>query len=76
MADWCEKDANSLPSEAKGVARECGYLPLALTMCGAMVKSGVTWSSVLEALHDADIKYIEAHFPNYPSSNVLESIKS
>ena len=76
LANWCEKDSNSLPSEAKGVAKECGYLPLALSMCGAMAsKSGTAWSDILEALQEADLGYIEAHLPNYKNSNVMKAFK-
>lgn len=50
LANWCEQDRDSLPSEVADIARECGYLPLALSICGAMAKSGIVWSDILEAL--------------------------
>ena len=34
-----EKNSEHLPSEATEIAKECGYLPLALAMIGAMVHS-------------------------------------
>ncbi len=75
LANWYDKDVNLLPSEAKGVARECGYLPLALSMCGAMAKSGISWLDILEALQEADLEFIEAQLPNYPNSNVMKAFK-
>ena len=75
LANWCEKEVNSLPSEAAEVARECGYLPLALSICGAMAKSGIAWSYILEALQEADLEFIEAQLPNYPNPNVGRALK-
>jgi hypothetical protein len=34
-----EKSLDKLPAEAAEVAKECGYLPLALAMIGAMIRS-------------------------------------
>lgn len=75
LANWCEKEVDSLPSEALEVARECGYLPLALSICGAMVKCGISWSNILEALQEADLEFIEAQLPNYPDPNVGRALK-
>ncbi|MGE5399977.1 MAG: NB-ARC domain-containing protein, partial [Ignavibacteriales bacterium] len=66
LANWCEMKANLLPPETAKVADECGYLPLALSMCGAMAKSGNAWSDILEALQEADLEFIESQLPNYP----------
>ena len=39
LADWVgQKSPDRLPPEATDVARECGYLPLALAMIGAMIR--------------------------------------
>ncbi|WP_155395974.1 NB-ARC domain-containing protein [Methanosarcina mazei] len=75
LANWCEQDVDSLPSEAVEVARECGYLPLALSICGAMAKSGIAWSYILEALQEADLEFIEAQLPNYPDPNVGRALE-
>lgn len=75
LANWREKDANSLPLEVAEVARECGYLPLALSICGAMAKNGISWSDILEALKEADLEFIEAQLPNYPDKNVGGALK-
>jgi hypothetical protein len=75
LANWCEQEIDSLPYEAAEVARECGYLPLALSICGAMAKSGISWTYILEALQEADLDFIEAQLPNYPDSNVGRALK-
>ncbi|MDY9927970.1 NB-ARC domain-containing protein [Methanosarcina sp.] len=75
LANWCEQEVDSLPSEAAEVAKECGYLPLALSICGAMAKSGISWSYILEALQQADLEFIEAQLPNYPDPNVGRALK-
>lgn len=75
LANWCEQEVDSLPPEAAGVADECGYLPLALSICGAMAKSGIVWSDILEALQEADLEFIEAQLPNYPDTNVMRALK-
>ncbi len=73
LADWC--DASSLPPEAATVAKECGYLPFALALCGAMARDGIPWPDMMEALNEADLAFIEKQFPNYPYTNVLKSLK-
>jgi WD40 repeat protein len=75
MADWSEKNANSLPPEAKEVAEECGNLPLALSMCAAMAKSGRSWSGILNALKSANLKSIKFYLPNYPNTDVMKALK-
>ena len=38
LAEWAGQNRQTLPPEAADVARECGYLPLALAMVGAMIQ--------------------------------------
>jgi WD40 repeat protein len=47
-----------LPTEAEPIVRECGRLPLALALCGGLVRRGLPWSSVLEQLQQARIERI------------------
>ena len=75
LANWCEQEVDSLPPEAAGVADECGYLPLALSICGAMAKSGIVWSDILEALQVADLEFNDFQLPNYPNTNVMKALK-
>jgi len=70
LAQWAEKELDTLPEIAATVADECGYLPLALSICGAMVRDGQPWDDVLEALQEADLEYLE-----HPHGNIMKSIK-
>ncbi|PSN12426.1 hypothetical protein C7293_20250 [filamentous cyanobacterium CCT1] len=75
LADWSGCAVSALDDEALAVARECGHLPLALSLCGAMVRDGIPWGDVKEALEEADLGFIEKHFPNYPYTNVLKALE-
>jgi WD40 repeat protein len=57
LARWAGVEAGALPDVADEVIRECGGLPLALSMVGAMVrgKPGVYWGTVLGLLRRADL---------------------
>jgi len=75
FANWCDKETGSLPHEAVSVAKECGNLPFALALCGAMARDGTSWPDMLDALKEADLTFIEKKFPNYPYTDVLKSLK-
>ncbi len=70
LADWANQSVDKLPTTAKQVARECGYLPLALSLNGAMVRDGTPWSDLLEALREADLEFFE-----HLHGSILKSIK-
>jgi hypothetical protein len=52
-----------LPPEAYAVVKECGRLPLALTLCGGMVRSGTSWKDLLEALCEHDLEWLADGHP-------------
>ncbi|MHB8626803.1 MAG: NB-ARC domain-containing protein [Aggregatilineales bacterium] len=66
-----------LPSEATEIAKQCGYLPLALAMIGAMVKNNPPnrWQNVLHRLNNADLEKIGRQFPNYAYPNLMVAIQ-
>jgi hypothetical protein len=66
---------DSLTLEALAVVKECGNLPFALALSGAMVRDGISWSDLLDALEESDFEFIEKRLPNYPYPNILESLK-
>ncbi len=66
-AGWASQD---LPPEALEVAAECGGLPLALAMAGAMVRRR-SWDDVLARLQGADLERIRAKFVDYPQHHTL-----
>jgi hypothetical protein len=43
-------DVASLPPDAFEIVRECGRLPLAVALCGSLIRRGHGWSEVLEQL--------------------------
>jgi hypothetical protein len=49
---------------------ECGRLPLALAICGAMVRDGTSWADLLAALREADLEFLE-----HQHGDILKSIK-
>ena len=79
LAEWVgQKSPNKLPPEAAEVARECGYLPLALTTIGAMIRlrpTATAWKDALGRLHRADLGAIKRAFPGYPYPDLLRAIE-
>jgi hypothetical protein len=79
LAEWVgEKSPDKLPPEAAEVAKECGYLPLALAMIGAMMRSDprpTAWPDALARLKQADLEKIKRTFPGYPYPDLLRAIE-
>ncbi len=77
LANWANQALETLPPIAQEVARECGYLPLALSMVGAMMRGKPTnrWQNVLEKLRCADLEKIKQQFPDYPYPDLLKAIQ-
>ena len=65
------------PIEAGGLIEQCGGLPLALAMVGAMLRDKPlsSWKYVLGLLQKADLQKIRAQFPDYPHKNLLKAIQ-
>jgi hypothetical protein len=79
-----KENPDRLPPEAAEVAKECGYLPLALAMFGAMIRSkpsleptsaSLAWKDALTRLRRADLGAIKKAFPNYPYPDLLRAIE-
>ncbi len=75
LSAWTGQPANELPLEARELARECGYLPFALALNGAMVADGNRWPDLLDALRTGELDFAEKRFVDYPFPNVLMSIQ-
>ena len=77
LAEWVgQKSVDKLPPEATEVAKECGYLPLALAMIGAMIRlQPPAWKDALDCLCASDLEDIRQAFPGYPYPNVLRTIE-
>jgi WD40 repeat protein len=66
----------SLPALASEIAKECGYLPLALAMAGAMVRNQPhLWESVLQRLQKANLEKIKRNSPEYPYETLKKAIQ-
>jgi hypothetical protein len=76
LAEWSDITRNALSSEARLVAKECGNLPLALAVCGAVLRdSPHRWSSVLQRLERADVGKIRQRLPDYPYPDVFRAMQ-
>src|SRR5271157_2027485 len=77
LARWSRTEIANLPPIAAQLIHECGRLPLALSMVGAMLrgKPATYWKTVLEHLRNADLAKIKAQFPDYPYTDVLRAIQ-
>ena len=77
LARWCGSKPEDLPPEAGDLIRECGRLPLALAMIGAMLrgKPRAYWEHVHNLLRHADLAKIRAQFPDYPHTDMLRAIQ-
>src|SRR5512132_1008911 len=66
----------SIPPPADAIARECGFLPLALSVVGAPIRGGrFDWEQVLARLKAADIKRLRAKLPEYEAESVLAALQ-
>jgi len=76
LSKWAGVSETSLPVEADEIARECGHLPLALAMIGAMVRNKPNrWKGVLHKLQNADLDKVRYQFPGYPYPDLFKTIQ-
>jgi hypothetical protein len=76
LAEWAGQTPESLPQSAAEVTRECGNLPLALAMVGAMIRGKPDrWNNVLHKLRTQSLEQIGREFPNYPYPNLFRAIQ-
>jgi WD40 repeat protein len=69
LARWAGQAAASLPPEASAVARECGFLPLALALAGAQIRDGASWGEVAAALAAGDLEFLD-----HPHGSIFKSL--
>lgn len=69
LASWSGIPAEDLPGTAMELAAECGYLPLALAVAGALVRDGTSWGSVLSATRAGKVRYLQ-----HADRNVFSSL--
>ena len=76
IAQWAEVTIEALSPTARDVVAACGNLPLALALCGAMVKDGVPWSDILDALASANLAFVEHDLATYPHPHVMRAMQA
>lgn len=59
LGEWSGVQLDALPPIARAVARECGYLPLALSLAGARVRDGVVWDALYGELKDGHLEFLD-----------------
>jgi hypothetical protein len=67
-------EPDGLPAEAGMIVGECGRLPLAVALCGGMVRAGRTWGEVLAQLRQARIDRIADHHAEPGHRTVWDAI--
>lgn len=73
---WSDCADAGLPQEATQIVHECGRLPLAVAMVGALVRGKPDrWKNVLHKLRNADLESIRQRFPEYPHPDLLRAIE-
>jgi len=75
LASWAGSSVDALPRECATLAEECGRLPFALALCGAMKQNGVSWADLLGALRAGDLAYLENQLPGFQHANVLRCLQ-
>ena len=76
LADCAEKPLESLPDEARRAAKECGNLPFALAVSGAMAQEGTPWADLLKALLEVDLTFLAKRLQSYPYPDVFKALKA
>lgn len=73
---WTGIFFEKLPSEAHKVARECGNIPLALAMLGALLRYRPTqWNSIHYRLRKVDQEKIEKKFTEHPYPHLIRALQ-
>jgi WD40 repeat protein len=75
LAAWSGQEA-AARSVAGEVAEECGRLPLALAVAGALARKLGGWDDVLDRLRKADLERLAVSLPNYLYPNVLRALEA
>ena len=76
LSRWAGLTVEELPLEANDVIKECGNLPLAIAMIGALVQHQPEgWKHVLVRLRNSDLNKIKGDFPNYDYPDLLRAIQ-
>ena len=70
LAEWVKQLPSTLPDEAKTLVKLCGYLPLAISVAGAMVHDRTAWADLLAALEAGNVRFLD-----HPYASVFTSLR-
>ncbi|WP_176698092.1 NB-ARC domain-containing protein [Candidatus Nitrospira nitrosa] len=70
LAEWSGVDPTKLPPEAVQVADSCQGVPLALALAGAQIHEGMDWATLLLALTEGDLEFLD-----HPYGSIFKSMK-
>ncbi len=75
LASWMDLAVSSLPLVARTIVTECGNLPLAIAIVGAILRDNPhRIDYVLRRLTNADLAKLERKLPNYGYPNLLRAM--
>jgi WD40 repeat protein len=75
LAQAAGVERDKLPSEAPDLIAECGRLPLAVALCGGLIRHGFAWAKVLEQLRTLRIDRIkDPHAAKVELENIWNAI--
>jgi WD40 repeat protein len=76
LTKWSDKSfGTALPLGVRRVLDECAGLPLAVAICGAMARDGISWDDLADALKAADLGFLDRAIIDYTYETVLRSLK-
>ena len=70
LAKWVDRPVTDLPDESRALVRRCGYLPLAISVAGAIVRDGTAWTDLLAALEEGNLRFLD-----HPYASVFTSLR-
>jgi hypothetical protein len=73
-ASGSDEIAPAFTEPAEQIVTRCGGLPLAISICGAMVSNGYPWETVVDLLRKADLASLKQAFRGYPRPSLLAAI--
>ncbi len=74
LANWLDKKPSELPDFKYKIVERCGRLPLALSICGALLQSGTHWNDLAEALEESEIYYLDREIIGYEYPGVFAAM--
>lgn len=75
LAQTAGAERDTLPSEARDLISECGRLPLAVALCGGLIRDSFAWADVLEQLQLSRIDRInDSHAAKIEHESIWNAI--